>query len=280
LARAVNGGKEHFRSGAKLQCRPRSPLTMSGLSQNPLDTHDEKAASNFDVAHTFTVSAVQDLRLASVNFLHAVPRLITDGWEMLVMSSINAGAPFTVYSGIQQTGAGSNGVDRPDQIAKPHSSTARKDSKDYFGNGGGNGPDYFSIPVFVAGGTGPNQGHFGTLGRNSFRGPAYYNYDFAFIKETPIGHRPSGAERMDLQFRAEFFNLFNIVNMGLPANTLGVITHSDASGNTATISRTNGFGQISKTAGNSRQIQFSLKLIYRGSLERLSGMTEISNFLR
>jgi hypothetical protein len=235
---------------------------VSGLSQNPLDTHDEKGVSNFDVTHGFTISAAQDLHLESVNFLHVVPKLITDGWEMLVMSSINTGAPFTVYSGIQQTGAGSNGVDRPDQIARPHLSTARKDRKDYFGQRGGNGPDYFSIPVFVGGGTGPNQGRFGTLGRNSFRGPAYYNYDFAFIKDTPFGRRPSGAERMDLQFRAEFFNLFNIVNMGLPANTLGVITHSDASGNMATISRTNGFGQISKTAGNSRQIQFSLKLIY------------------
>ena len=98
----------------------------------------------------------------------------------------------------------------------------------------------------MSGGTGPNQGRFGTLGRNSFRGPAYYNFDFALIKDTPIGRRSGGAERVDLQFRAEFFNLFNIVNMGLPAN---ILTGS-------------GFGEISKTAGNSRQIQFSLKLIY------------------
>jgi hypothetical protein len=95
-------------------------------------------------------------------------------------------------------------------------------------------------------GTGPNQGRFGTLGRNTFRGPAFYNFDFALIKDTPFGRRKSGAERVDLQFRSEFFNLFNIVNMGLPAN---ILTGS-------------GFGEISKTAGNSRQIQFSLKLIY------------------
>jgi hypothetical protein len=48
---------------------------------------------------------------------------------------------------------------------------------------------------------------------------------------------------MDLQFRGEFFNLFN---MGLPAN---ILTES-------------GFGEISKTAGTSRQIQLSLKVIY------------------
>jgi hypothetical protein len=111
---------------------------------------------------------------------------------------------------------------------------------------GADNASYFQIPVHVPGGTGPNQGRFGTLGRNTFFGPAYYNYDFALIKDTAIGRRASGVERFDLQARAEFFNLFNIVNMALPANTL-----SGA-----------GFGEISRTAGTSRQIQFSLKLIY------------------
>lgn len=233
-----------------------------GLSQNPFDTHPEKGPSNFDITHGFGLSLAQDLHLASVGFLQPVSRKITDGWEMLSISSISSGAPFTVYSGIQQTGAGSMGVDRPDQIATPRLSTARKDRIDYFGAGANNGPAYFSIPVFVPGGTGPNQGRFGTLGRNTFRGPAFYNFDFAFIKDTPFGRRASGAERMDLQFRTELFNLFNIVNMSTPANILGVTTNTTGGVPSATISTTNGFGMISKTAGTSRQIQFSLKLIY------------------
>lgn len=233
----------------------------SGFSQNPLDTHAEKAVSNFDITHGFSLSVAQDLHLSNIKYLNEAPKAITGGWEMLVMSSISSGAPFTVYSGIQQTGAGSNGVDRPNQIAKPQLSTARKDRADYFGHGAGNGPDFFSIPVFQPGGTGPNRGYFGTLGRNSFRGPAFYNYDFAFIKDTPFGHRASGAERMDLQFRAEFFNLFNIVNMGLPANILSVSKNTTGGTESTTIIN-NGFGAISKTAGTSRQIQFSLKLVY------------------
>ena len=112
--------------------------------------------------------------------------------------------------------------------------------------GASNASTYFNIPVHIAGGTGPNHGRFGTLGRDTFRGPAYYDFDFAMIKDTPFGRRPSGAERIDLQFRGEFFNLFNIVNMGLPSNILNG----------------SGFGEISKTAGTSRQIQLSLKLIY------------------
>jgi Carboxypeptidase regulatory-like domain len=228
----------------------------AGVSQNPYDNHPEKGPSQFDVTHGFGLSLAQDLHLESVNFLRPVSRKVTDGWELLSISSISSGSPFTVYSGIQQTGYGAGGVDRPDQIAKPKLSTARKVREDYFGRGGDNGIAFFSIPVHLAGGTGPNQGRLGTLGRNTFRGPAFYNFDFALIKDTPFGRRKSGAERMDLQFRSEFFNLFNIVTMGLPSNTLQV-NHT-----TGAILQNTGFGEISKTAGNSRQIQFSLKVIY------------------
>ena len=213
--------------------------------QDPFNTQPEKGPSSFDVTNAFTISAAQDLHVDSINFLEDVSKKITAGWEMLVISTITSGSPFTVYSGVQQTGVGSNGVDRPDQIGVPDLSTARKRREDYFGRGPAN-DSFFSIPINVPGGTGPNSGVFGTLGRNTFRGPAFYDYDFAFIKDTPFGQRKSGIELFDLQFRAEFFNLFNIVNMGLPANTI----------------KGSGFGLISKTAGNSRQIQFSLKLIY------------------
>ena len=67
----------------------------------------------------------------------------------------------------------------------------------------------------------------------------------ALIKDTPLFTRAQG-EAASLQFRAEFFNIFNFVNFGLPSNIL----------------LGPGFGEISRTAGTSRQIQFSLKLIY------------------
>ena len=213
--------------------------------QNPFDTHPEKGPSSFDVAHTFTLSVAQDLQLERAAFLQNVSRTMTKGWELLSISSISSGVPFTVYSGIQQTGAGSYGVDRPDQIGTPHLSTARATREDYFGRGEQNA-SYFSIPVHLANGSGPNSGRFGTLARNSFRGPAFYDFDFSLIKDTPLGHRKSGSELTVLQFRSEFFNIFNIVNMGLPANTIAG----------------SGFGIISRTSGNSRQIQFSLKLLY------------------
>jgi hypothetical protein len=219
---------------------------VSGLSQDPFDNHLEKGPSNFDAAHNFSLNAAQDLHMESAAWLRPVGRKFTYGWELLSISTVSSGAPFTVHSGVQQTGYGSNGADRPDQTAKPQLSTARKAHEDYFGEGANNAVNFFSIPIHIPGGTGPNQGRFGTLGRDTFRGPAYYDYDFALIKDTPFGRRPGGAERMDMQLRGEFFNLFNIVNMGLPANIL----------------IGSGFGEISKTAGTSRQIQFALKLIY------------------
>jgi hypothetical protein len=214
--------------------------------QDPFDTHPEKGPSSFDVSQAFSLSLAQDLHFEDVGFLRPMGRKATGGWELLNISSLSSGSPFTVYSGVQQTGYGSNGADRPDQIATPHLSTARPTRQDYFGQGADNAADFFSIPIHIPGGTGPNQGRFGAVGRNSFRGPAFYDLDFAVIKDTPFGRRRSGAEDIDLQFRSEFFNLFNIVNMGLPSNILNG----------------SGFGEISKTAGNSRQIQFSLKLIY------------------
>ncbi|HET6169185.1 MAG TPA: TonB-dependent receptor, partial [Terracidiphilus sp.] len=138
----------------------------SGFSQNPYDTHPDKGPSGFDVTHGFGLSLAQDLHLQDADFLHSISRKATDGWELLSISSISSGSPFTVYSGIQQTGYGNNGTDRPDQIARPKLSTARKDRQDYFGEGANNGAAFFSIPIHVAAGTGPNQGRFGTLGRN------------------------------------------------------------------------------------------------------------------
>jgi len=179
-----------------------------------------------------------------VGLLRPLGKTLTRGWQLLGMGTLLTGLPFTVYSGVQQTGVGAGGTDRPDQIGVPDLSTSRSIREDYFGLGADNA-SLFYVPIDVSGGTGPNHGRFGTLGRNTFRGPGFHNADVALIKDTPIGKRGT-AELGTLQFRAEFFNLFNIVNFGLPSNT---VTGP-------------GFGMISRTAGSSRQIQFSLKLIY------------------
>ena len=222
-------------SGTLLQTAP----------QNPWDPSAEKGPSTFDVTHVFAASVIQVLPLDRIAFLRPLGRTLTRGWQVLNITTLTTGSPFTVFSGVQQTGAGLGGGDRPDLISMPHLSTSRAVRADYFGLGAAGNRSFFSIPTNIPGGTGPNQGRFGTLGRNTFRGPAYHDFDFAIIKDTPFGHR-GNAELATLEFRAEFFNLFNLVNFGLPSN---IVSGS-------------GFGLISKTAGTSRQIQFSLKIIY------------------
>ena len=219
-------------------------VILQTLPQDPLNPRAEKAVSVFDVTHVFSLSLIQDLPLNKVEFLRPLGRYLTDGWQFLNITTLTTGPPFSVYSGIQQTGMGAGGTDRPDLVATPDFSTGRKIREDYFGRGADNA-SFFSLPIGVPGGTGPNSGRFGTLGRNTFRGPGFHQFDVALIKNASFGRR-GGGEWGILQFRAEFFNVFNIVNFGLPSNTvLG-----------------SGFGTISRTAGSSRQIQFSLKLVY------------------
>ena len=221
-----------------------SGAVLQTLPQNPWNTKAEKGPSTFDVTHVFAVSWIQMLPLNRIGFLDRRAHRLTTGWQFLNITTLMSGSPFTVYSGVQQTGAGAGGADRPDMVAQPSLSTSGPVPEDYFGRGADNA-SFFYIPIGVSGGTGPNHGRFGTLGRNSFRGPAFHDYDVALVKDTTFGHR-GNAELGTVEFRAEFFNVFNLVNFGLPSN----------------IVRGSGFGIISKTAGSSRQIQFSLKLIY------------------
>jgi hypothetical protein len=219
-------------------------VILQTVPQDPFNPKADKGPSTFDVAHVFTLSLIQRLPLDHVGFLRPLSKTLTKGWQLLDITTLTTGPPFTVYSGIQQTGVGLGGADRPDLLSMPNFSTSRIVREDYFGLGKVN-CSFFQIPNNVPCGTGQNRGGFGTLGRNTFRGPGFRDFDIALIKDTAFGHRGNG-ELANLQFRAEFFNIFNQVNFGLPSN----------------IVRGSGFGIISRTAGPSRQIQFSLKLNY------------------
>lgn len=217
---------------------------IQAVPQDPWNPGSDKGPSTFDVTHAFTSSVIQVLPLDRWGVLRPLGSKLTKGWQVLNITTLTSGMPFTVYSGIQQTGVGAGGGDRPDQIARPVFSTTRMVREDYFGRSTENA-SFFHIPIGIPGGTGPNQGRFGTLGRNTFRGPGLYDLDFAVIKDTTLGTH-GGSEPVTLEFRGEFFNAFNLVNFGLPVNIL----------------EASGFGIINHTAGTSRQVQFSLKLLY------------------
>ena len=91
----------------------------------------------------------------------------------------------------------------------------------------------------------------GNLGRNTIIGPGLVNFDFAMVKNNKI---PKISETFAIQFRAEFFNVFNHTNFAPPVDNLEAL---DASGNPVP-----GFGQIDATQVPNREIQFALKITW------------------
>ena len=96
----------------------------------------------------------------------------------------------------------------------------------------------------------------GSVGRNVLRGPKQINVDFSVIKRFPF------SESKNIEFRAEFFNLFNHVNFANPISNLNAIPATSFDPKTGQIIPGNAvdFGRIISTSNNPRIIQFVAKL--------------------
>jgi hypothetical protein len=104
----------------------------------------------------------------------------------------------------------------------------------------------------TAGATGTD---IGNVGRNVLRGPHQVNVDLSVIRRFPF------AESKNIEFRAEFFNLFNHVNLANPISDFNAIPSASIDPNTGQIKGDPGnFGRIIATSNNPRLIQFALKL--------------------
>jgi hypothetical protein len=90
-------------------------------------------------------------------------------------------------------------------------------------------------------------GFYGNVGRDTLIGPGVSTFVFSLVKATTL------RENTTLQFRAEFFNLLNRANFGIPATSIFA---------SATGALVSGVGSISTTTTTSRQIQFGLKLLF------------------
>jgi hypothetical protein len=152
------------------------------------------------------------------------------------------GTPYSIFGGTDSagTGLGQRADFASDGIALTNLPAATNDPRTY------TGPDrsLFKNPcpanrvnltaTTCSAAAGPAVGRLGTVGRNSFYGPAFNKVDFSVIKRIPV------TENVRFTLRADFFNIFNTVNFGLPGNDI----------NSAL------FGQ-STTAGAPRIIQFA-----------------------
>ena len=184
----------------------------------------DRAASDSDVRHILALSYVWEL--PRITRWAAFGRSVLSGWQLNGILRVSSGSALTVTSG-QDSNLNGNNNDRPDLVGNPFLPTERPRQERI--------TRYFDPRAFRAAPTGAN----GTAGRSLLYGPGSVNWDCGMFKIIPV------KEGMRLQFRAEFFNFPNRVNLGNPNTTL-------SSANVGRI----------LSAGAARVVQFGLKLSF------------------
>jgi len=165
----------------------------------------DQGPSDFDVRHKLAVSLNWKLPGPS----GSAAKAILGGWQIAGVLLAQSGSPYTVFCGSSFTAgcdynADGTNYDRPNV---PSFGDSKSGSNDDFLSG------IFKASDFPKPATGQN----GTLGRNTFTGPRYFNVDMALVKAIRI---PRLGRASDLQLRVEAFNLFNTVNLNNPTNDL------------------------------------------------------------
>jgi carboxypeptidase family protein len=169
------------------------------------------------------------------------------GWSVNGIFSYGSGLPFNIQTGFNNSRTGdTNQPDRPSLAPGARNNPIHGVTAGCQGILAGqklHTPDRWYDPcAFDL----PPAGTFGNLGRLTVTGPGLKNVDFTLVKTTPL------TERKNLEFRAEFFNLLNHANFGLPI--LNIFNASRI--------RTGSGGRISNTTTDNRQMQLGLKLIF------------------
>ncbi len=196
----------------------------TAVINNPNNWNSDRGLSDSDRTHAFVVSYLWDLPRLSTAPL--VLRAIFGGWQNNGIFSAYSGLTFSAVAGIDQS-LSANGADRPDVVGEWRIEVDRSKNEQIL--------RWFNPSAFRL----QTEGTFGNAGRNILRGPGSYNADWGLFKQIPI------RERHTIQFRAEFFNLFNRANLGLPNTNL----------------QSAQFGRIT-SAGSPRIIQFGLKYVF------------------
>jgi len=193
--------------------------------------------STSDARHIAVVNSSYELPFGSgKKFLanqHGLSQKLISGWTVSGVETMQSGLPFTPQLGFNPT---NNGDSR--NPIRPSWNPA------FIGPIVLGGPNqYFNPNAFIL----PPTGTYGNVGRDVLYGPGLATTDLSLAKNTSI------SEKLRLQFRAEFFNVFNRANFGSP----NAVVFGSAS---ATPSPT--AGVITSTSTTSRQIQFGLKLLW------------------
>ena len=210
------------------------------LASNPFNLRSDWGLGTFDVRHVAVANASYTLPLGyGKRFLGSVRGLgsaAVSGWTVNSIVTLQGGFPFS-----------------PQLSYNPSNNGDTRNPVRPFANPAFTGPvilgkpdKWFNPNAFLAPANTPaNGGFYGNVGRDTLIGPGLATWDFSVLKDIPI------RERLNLQFRAEIFNLLNRANFNLP-NAV-VFTPSGVSPTA---------GAITSTSTTSRQVQFGLKLLW------------------
>jgi hypothetical protein len=192
--------------------------------------------SQIDLANNFTASILYDLPFGHGkkfgNDWSGVTNTLLGNWQLTLIQKITSGFAVPLIDSNNQSGVffnnGGNGnnFNRPDQVAGCDPSAGSHSALVYIN------PSCFTAPA---------AGLLGDANRVPVTGPGFVNTDFSIIKQFALPR-----EGMGLNFRAEFFNLFNHAQFGFPVADVAAP----------------GFGSVNSTVNNPRLIQFGLKLTF------------------
>lgn len=202
-----------------------------------------RALAGYDRTHMFIMSWVYELPIGKGKALglKGIADTVAGGWRLNGVYSAYTGMPFTVTANTTSLNApgSTQTADQIGELVKIGDT--------------GPGSQYYAVTSFRDPnfGRAANSFRFGTMGRNSVRGPGFQKADLAMFKDFKF------SERFVLQFKAEAFNFTNTPRFGLPAANVSSATINAA----GDITNTNNFMAIT-TAEGERKFRFGLRLTF------------------
>ncbi len=194
----------------------------------PYNTNLDRSVSGFDLPNIFSGSFVYEIPVGkgkSFSTHNGALDYIIGNWQVGGILSLHSGTPFDVQASNSDAENTGNVSERANLVL-PNGVYLNSTDPRYYLN-----PAAFGEPAI---------GTFGNLGRNSLRTDSYRNFDMSLTRQFPI------KEKINLEFRADAFNLCNFVVQGQPDSNIG---------------DTN-FGLVTGAGNSPRVIQFSLKLLF------------------
>ena len=224
--------------------------------ENPYNPKLDRGNGDIDVRHNFSANVVYDF--ADLHNKPTWERAVGGGWQLSSIFQARSGLAenITLVSGFFGNPVRPNVV--PGQ--NPYLS-----HKTWLAPVGSYNVNAFAVPAGYDGTFGVN---YGNVGRNSMRGPGFFQWDFSAMKNFAL------TEKVKLQFRADLFNILNHPNFANPDGGICTAVTQATAGKPADCTTRNPyFGQTSSTVANqtgngaigngtSRQAQFSAKLLF------------------